>query len=93
MMSDPVVLPWATRVSRADTGDALDRLMDSWYEALKTSNGGLHAAIGFDEYMQRRDWSSAKQSIERTYGRSNREHEQSLDTLAAAIQCKRMLRS
>jgi hypothetical protein len=42
--------------------------------------------------MEHRDWDGAKGSIERTYGRSTREHQGTLDTLAAAIQCKRMLR-
>jgi hypothetical protein len=90
-MSDSKALPWATRVSRAESGESLDRLMDAWYEGVKASRG-LIAAVGFTDYMDRRDWNGAKRSIERTYGRSNREHEQTLDTLAAAIQCKRMLK-
>ena len=90
-MSDPIVLPWATRVMRADSGESLDRLMDAWYDGVKASRN-LIAAIGFIDYMDRRDWIGAKQCIERTYGRSSREHEQTLDTLAAAIQCKHMLR-
>lgn len=83
-------VPWAIRVSRADSSDALNRLMDAWYDGVRADRG-LHAAIGFDSYMERRDWNSAKHSIERTYGRSNREYQQTLDTLAAAIQSRRML--
>ena len=82
-------LSWAVRASRADTSAALDSLMDDWYGRVKADRG-LHAAIGFDSCMERRDWDSAKHSIERTYGRSNREHRQTLDTLAAAIQSRRM---
>jgi truncated hemoglobin YjbI len=82
--------PWAIRVSRVDSSAALDLLMDDWYDRVKADKG-LHAAIGFDSYMEHRDWVSAKHSIERTYGRSSREHRQTLDTLAAAIQSKRML--
>jgi len=89
-MPAALVQTWAVRVSRAESGDVLDHLMDDWYQAVKADRG-LHAAIGFDDYMERRDWQSAKHSIERTYGRSNREHQQTLDTLAAAIQGKRML--
>ena len=88
-MSD-LTMPWAIRVSRVETSDALDRLMDDWYDGVKADRG-LHAAIGFDSYMERRDWDGAKHSIERTYGRSSREHQQTLDTLAAAIQSRRML--
>jgi hypothetical protein len=88
-MPDPH-LSWAVRASRADTNVALDHLMDDWYEQVKADRG-LHAAIGFDSHMERRDWDSAKHSIERTYGRSSREHQQTLDTLAAAIQSRRML--
>jgi hypothetical protein len=41
--------------------------------------------------MERRDWEGAKGSIERTYGRATREHQASLDTLAAAIFSRRLL--
>jgi len=88
-MPDPH-LSWAVRASRADTSAALDHLMDDWYGQVKADRG-LHAAIGFDSHMEHRDWDSAKHSIERTYGRSSREHQQTLDTLAAAIQSRRML--
>jgi len=81
---------WAIRVSRADSSEALDRLMDAWHEGV-TAGGGLQGAIGFDSHMERRDWESAKHSIERTYGRSSREHRFTLDTLSAAIQSRRML--
>jgi len=83
-------VPWAIRVSRADSCEALDRLMDAWYEGIAAA-GGLHGAIGFDSHMKSRDWVSAKGSIERTYGRSSREHQLTLDTLSAAIQNRRML--
>jgi hypothetical protein len=82
--------PWAIRVSRADSSEALDRLMDAWHKGV-TAGGGLQGAIGFDSHMERRDWESAKHSIERTYGRSSREHRFTLDTLSAAIQSRRML--
>ena len=85
-----VHVPWAIRISRADSSDALNRLMDDWYSGVR-SDRGLHAAIGFDSYMERRDWDGAKHTIERSYGRSSREHQQTLDTLAAAIQSRRML--
>ena len=88
-MSIPI-LPWEIRVSRVESSEALDRLMNDWYDGVKTDRG-LHAAIGFDSYMERRDWHGAKCTIERTYGRSSREHQQALDTLAAAIQSRRML--
>ena len=88
MMSETQV-PWAIRVSRVDSNDALNRLMDDWYQGVRADRG-LLAAIGFDSYMERRDWNGAKHSIERTYGRSNREHRQALDTLAAAIHSRRM---
>jgi len=61
--------PWAIRVARAGSSQALDRLMD----------------IGFDSHMKRKDWESARRSIEQTYGRSSLEHRQTLDTLSAAI--------
>jgi hypothetical protein len=83
-------VPWAIRVSRADSNDALDRLMDDWYRGVRADRG-LRAAVGFESHMEHRDWDGAKHSIERTYGRSNREHQQTLDTLAAAVQSKRML--
>src|SRR5438132_11252358 len=81
---------WAVRVSRADSSEALDRLMDAWHEGV-TAGGGLQGAIGFDSHMEGRDWESAKHSIERSYGRSSREHRFTLDTLSAAIQSRRML--
>jgi hypothetical protein len=82
--------PWAIRVSRADSSESLDHLMDAWYKGV-TAGGGLSGAIGFDSHMERRDWESAKSSIERTYGRSSRAHQLTLDTLSAAIQNRRML--
>jgi hypothetical protein len=88
-MSDPH-LSWAVRASRADTRAALDLLMDDWYGRVKADRG-LHASIGFDSSMESRDWDSAKHSIEQTHGRSSREHRQTLDTLAAAIQSRKTL--
>ena len=90
-MPRPLVRSWAVRVSRAESIGALDLLMDDWYNQMQ-SDRGLHAVVGFDFSMERRDWDAAKGSIERTHGRSAREYQGTLDTLAAAIQCKRMLR-
>ncbi|HEY2849552.1 MAG TPA: hypothetical protein VGI97_06720 [Gemmatimonadaceae bacterium] len=90
-MPRPLVFSWAVRMSRADSVGVLDGLMDDWYSQVRADRG-LHAAVGFDSSMERRDWDGAKGSIERTYGRSSRDHQGALDTLAAAIQCKRMLR-
>jgi hypothetical protein len=84
-------LPWAIRVSRADSCEALDRLMDAWYAAV-TAAGALQKSIGFDAHMQRSDWESAKGSILLTFGRSSREHQHILDTLSAAIHNRRVLR-
>ena len=89
-MRTPLFLSWATRMSRADSLIVLDRLMDEWYDGVRADRG-LCAAVGFEENMQRRDWEGAKGSIERTYGRSTRDHQASLDTLATAIFCKRVL--
>jgi len=91
-MPKPLTLSWAVKMSRADSMVALDSLMDDWY-VLMEADRGLRAAVGFDSSMEHRDWDGAKGSIERTYGRSSRDHQGTLDTLAAAIQCKRMLRS
>ena len=89
-MSEPLLLSWATRVLRADSLVALDRLMNDWYAGVRADRG-LLAAVGFEENMARRDWEGAKGSIERTHGRSNREHQSTLDTLAAAILSKKLL--
>ena len=89
-MSEPLRRSWATRVSRADSLAVLDRLMNDWYDGVKADRG-LHAAVGFEENMARRDWEGAKGSIERTYGRSSRDHQSSLDTLAAAILSRKLL--
>jgi len=62
--------------------------MDAWYKGV-TAGGGLGGAIGFDSHMEHRDWESAKSSIERTYGRSSRVHQLTLDTLSAAIRNRR----
>jgi hypothetical protein len=77
-------------MSRAESLVALDRLMDEWYVGVRADRG-LCAAVGFEQNMEHRDWEGAKGSIERTYGRSTRDHQASLDTLAAAIFCKRAL--
>jgi hypothetical protein len=89
-MRECAARPWAIRVSGAESLDALDRLMNDWYDGVKADRG-LCAAVGFEANMERRDWEGAKGSIERTYGRSTREHQASLDTLAAAIFSRRLL--
>lgn len=89
-MSSPNLLPWAIRVSRAVSSEALDRLMDIWFEAV-TAGGNLRRSTGFDSHMKQRDWEGAKRSIEQTYGRSSRDHQQTLDTLSAAIHYRRVL--
>lgn len=83
-------LPWAIRVSRAESPEALDRLMDLWSEAV-TAGRNLEKSAGFDSHIRRRDWEGAKRSIQETYGRSSREHQQTLDTLSAAIHYKNVL--
>jgi len=77
-------------MSRAESLKMLDHLMNDWYDGVKADRG-LCAAVGFETSMARRDWEGAKGSIERTYGRATREHQASLDTLAAAIFSKRLL--
>jgi hypothetical protein len=77
-------------MSRAESLKTLDHLMNDWYDGVKADRG-LCAAVGFETSMARRDWEGAKGSIERTYGRATREHQASLDTLAAAIFSKRLL--
>lgn len=89
-MKVPLYQSWAIRMSGADSLLALDRLMNQWYDGVKADRG-LRAAVGFESNMERRDWEGAKGSIERTYGRATRDHQASLDTLAAAIFCKRVL--
>jgi len=76
---------WALRVSQADSYKTLNCLMDDWYETVK-ADYRLQNSIGFESYMEARDWDSAKRSVERTYGRSCPEHRSILDTLNAAIQ-------
>jgi len=83
-------LPWAIRISRTDSSEALDRLMDVWHEAM-TAAGTIVHSIGFDTHMGQRDWEGAKGSIVRAYGRSSTEHQSTLDTLSAAIQQRKML--
>ena len=75
---------------RADSQAILDHLVNEWYEGVKADRG-LCATVGFEEHMAQRDWEGAKGSIERTFGRANRDHQSSLDTLAAAIMSKRLL--
>src|SRR5260370_41149199 len=79
--------PWAIRVSRADSGEALDLLMDAWYKGV-TAGGGLAGAVGFDPHMEQTGWGSAKSSLKRTYGGPSRADPLTLDTLSAAIQKK-----
>ncbi|HEY6720532.1 MAG TPA: hypothetical protein VI363_02745 [Burkholderiales bacterium] len=83
-------LPWAIRISRAQSCEALDGLMDVWFKAI-TAAGAVRKSVGFDSHMVRRDWQSAKGSLERTYGRSNPDHQQTMDTLTAAIHYRRVL--
>jgi hypothetical protein len=82
--------PWAIQISRTDSSEALDRLMDVWYEAMAAS-GNISRSIGFETHMGQRDWESAKGSIVRAYGRSNPDHQATLDTLSAAIHQREML--
>jgi hypothetical protein len=77
-------------MSRAESLSVLDGLMKEWYDGVRADRG-LCAAVGFETSMERRDWEGAKGSIERTYGRATRDYQGSLDTLAAAIFCKRLL--
>jgi hypothetical protein len=77
-------------MSRAESLTVLDHLMNDWYDGVRADRG-LCAAVGFETSMERRDWEGAKGSIERTYGRATRDHQASLDTLAAAIFSKRLL--
>jgi len=81
---------WAVRISGADSGEALDRLMELWLEAT-TAEGNLARSIGFETYMEQRDWEGAKASIVRAYGRSSAAHRISVDTLSAAIQQRNVL--
>ena len=83
-------LPWAVRISRVDSSEALDRLMDVWREAM-TAAGNIARSIGFETHMEQRDWESAKGSIVRAYGRSSPEHQSTLDTLSAAIHQRKVL--
>jgi hypothetical protein len=82
--------PWAIQISRAASCEALDRLMDVWYEAMAAS-GNIARSIGFETHMGQRDWENAKGSIVRAYGRSSLEHQSTLDTLSAAIHQRKML--
>lgn len=82
--------PWAIRISRTDSCEALDRLMDVWYAAMNAA-GAAQSTIGFDGHMGQRDWESAKGSIVRTHGRSSPDHQQTLDTLSAAIHQRKVL--
>jgi hypothetical protein len=83
-------VPWAIQISRTESGEALDRLMDLWCEAMMAA-GSIARSIGFDTHMGQRDWESAKGSIVRAYGRSNPDHQSTLDTLSAAIHQRNVL--
>jgi hypothetical protein len=85
-----IELPWAIRISRTDSSEALDRLMNLWYEAMAAA-GNLARSIGFEGHMGQGDWESAKGSIVRAYGRSSPEHQSTLDTLSAAIHQRKVL--
>ena len=78
------LLPWAIRISRVESREALDRLMDLWWQAMMAS-GNAARWIGFEDHMQLRDWEGAKRSIVGIYGRSSTEHQSTVDTLSAAI--------
>jgi hypothetical protein len=82
--------PWAIRISRVESSEALDHLMDLWCDAMIAA-GNMARSIGFEGHMQLRDWESAKGSIVRTYGRSSTEHQSTLDTLSAAIHQRKVL--
>ena len=90
MRALPHFQTWAVRVSRAHSQEALDGLMDAWYEGVK-AGGGVQKAAGFTSSMEARDWVGAKRTIELAYGRSSLNHRNTLDTLSAAIISKRML--
>lgn len=64
--------------------------MELWLEAM-TAGGDLARSIGFQTYMEQRDWESAKASIVRAYGRSSPEHRSTLDTLSTAIHQRSVL--
>jgi hypothetical protein len=61
--------------------------MDDWYATVKADHR-LQNSIGFESYMEARDWEGARRIIERTYGRSSPENQQTLDALAAALLCR-----
>ena len=82
---------WALRVSQAGSYKALNGLMDDWYETVRTDYR-LQNSIGFESYMEARDWEGARRSVERTYGRSCPEHRFAMDTLNAAIQNRTQMR-
>ena len=82
---------WALRLMQADSYKALNGVMDDWYATVK-ADYRLENSIGFESYMGARNWKGAKRSIERTYGRSSHEHQQTLDTLGAAIRYRDELR-
>jgi len=48
-------------MTRAESYQALNGLMDDWYETIEI---GVHlpASIGFESYMEARDWDGAKRS-------------------------------
>ena len=82
---------WSLRLMQADSYKALNGVMDDWYVTVK-ADYRLQRSIGFNSYMEARNWESAKRSIERNYGRSSPAHQQMLDTLNAAIRYRDALR-
>jgi hypothetical protein len=78
---------WPSRIAQADSYKALNGVMDDWYATVKADHR-LQNSIGFESYMEARDWEGARRIIERTYGRSSPEDRQTLDTLAAALLCR-----
>lgn len=87
----PIFVPsWANQVLRTASTAALDSLMTEWHEAVM-AGGALRNSVGFDSNMHAGNWEGALGSIVRTYGRSSRDHQGSIETLRAAIHCRALL--
>lgn len=82
---------WTLRLMRADSYKALNGVMDDWYATVR-ADYRLQSSVGLESYMDARNWEGAKRSIERAHGRSSPEHQQTLDTLGAAIRYRGALR-
>ena len=81
---------WLGRLSRAASAEALGQVMTDWFAGLKDSSQPS-GSLGFEFYMQARDWQSAKGSLERSYGRSSGVHRNLVEMLSAAIMQKKLL--